>query len=84
MFEQGWGGVRGGGEMDKLSIQGSICNNISIRHITFKFIRCVDLHTGLLDVFTSFVWFKRAFIRDDLPTLVLPRNATYRYKKSQS
>ena len=38
----------------------------------------IGTHTGFLDVFTSFVWFRSAFIRDDLPTLVLPMNATYR------
>ena len=34
------------------------------------------LHTGLLDVLTSFFCFNNAFIREDLPTLVLPMKAT--------
>jgi len=34
------------------------------------------LHTGFLDVLTSFFWFNNAFIREDLPTLVLPIKAT--------
>lgn len=41
---------------------------------------CNFIHTGVLDVLTSFFWFKSAFIREDLPTLVLPIKATCWYK----
>ena len=41
---------------------------------------CTVILTGVLDVLTSFFWFKSAFIREDLPTLVLPIKATCWYK----
>ena len=48
----------------------------AMKNFVRSFLSLNILHTGLLDVLTSFFWFKSAFIREDLPTLVLPIKAT--------